>query len=105
MERVIVVTPENRAALWQWLTRHFEAYRKRLPPFAQAWLPKTFAPGRCSAAEADEMSAFLAPRVKELIGGDRGLGQTLEGIRQCGALREHVDRKALAEWVAGHAAK
>jgi len=97
--------PENRAALWQWLTQHFDAYRKRLPPFAQAWLPKTFSPGRCSVADADEMSAFLAPRAKDLIGGDRGLGQALEGIRQCGALREHVDRKALAEWVAAHAAK
>jgi alanyl aminopeptidase len=96
--------PENRAALWQWLAQHFDAYRKRLPPFAQAYLPKAFAVGSCSDADADEMSAFLAPRAKDLIGGDRGLGQALEGIRQCGALREHVDRKALAEWVAARAA-
>jgi alanyl aminopeptidase len=96
--------PENRAAMWQWLTGHFDAYRVRLPAFAQAYLPKTFDDGRCSTAAADEMSTFLAPRVKDLIGGDRGLGQTLESIRQCSALREHVDRKALAEWVAGHGA-
>ena len=66
-------------------------------------MSKTFSPGRCSTADADGMSAFLAPRTKDLIGGERGLGQTLEGIRQCSALREHVDRKALAEWSAAHA--
>jgi alanyl aminopeptidase len=96
--------PENRAAMWQWLVQHFDAYRVRLPAFAQAYLPDAFSDGRCSNTDADEMSTFLAPRVKDLIGGDRGLGQTLEAIRQCGALREHVDRKVLTEWIAGHAA-
>jgi alanyl aminopeptidase len=47
------------------------------------------------------MSAFIAPRVGQLIGGERGLRQTLEGIRQCAALRGRVDTKGLAEWVAG----
>jgi alanyl aminopeptidase len=94
-----IAEPENRTAMWQWLTRHFDAYRVRLPAFAQAYLPKTFDDGRCGTAAADEMSAFLAPRVKDLIGGERGLGQTLEGIRQCGALRGHIDRKPLADWI------
>ncbi len=97
--------PENRAALWDWLVAHFDAYRVRLPAFAQAYLSKTFAPGRCGTADAQSMSDFLAPRAKDLIGGERGLGQTLEGIRQCGALRDHVDRKALAEWSAAHATR
>lgn len=96
--------PENRAASWDWLMAHFDAYRARLPAFAQAYLPKTFAPGRCGSTDAQAMSDFLAPRTQDLIGGERGLGQTLEGIRQCGALRDHVDRKALAEWSAAHAA-
>ena len=94
--------PENRGAMWQWLMKNFDAYRVRLPAFAQAYLPKTFDDGRCSTAAAEEMSDFLAPRVKDLIGGERGLGQTLEGIRQCGALRGHVDRKPLADWISGH---
>jgi alanyl aminopeptidase len=94
--------PENRVAMWQWLVKNFDAYRVRLPAFAQAYLPKTFDDGRCSAAAADEMSTFLAPRVKDLIGGERGLGQTIEGIRQCGALRSHVDPRPLQEWIAGH---
>jgi len=95
--------PENRAALWNWLMKRFDAYRARLPAFAQAYLPRTFAPGRCGSADAQVMSDFLAPRAKDLIGGERGLGQTLERVRQCGALRDHVDRKALGEWSAAHA--
>ena len=89
--------PENRAAMWQWLTRHYDAYRVRLPAFAQSYLPKTFADGRCTIASADEMADFLTPRVDDLIGGQRGLGQALEQIRQCSSLREH-DAGALQDW-------
>lgn len=94
--------PENRAATWQWMTQHFDAYRARLSPFAQSKMPASFADGRCSDADADALSAFFAPRIKDLIGGERGLAQTLERTRQCGALREHVDAKPLDEWVAAH---
>ena len=65
-------------------------------------MPKTFADGRCSATDADELSAFFAPRIKDLVGGDRGLGQTLETIRQCASLREHVGPRALAGWIETH---
>jgi len=95
--------PENRAATWQWMTTHFDAFRTRLSPFAQSKMPATFADGRCSDADADTLSAFFAPRIKNLIGGERGLAQTLERVRQCGALRGHVDAKPLDEWVAAHA--
>jgi alanyl aminopeptidase len=91
--------PENRAAAWQWLQAHYAAYRERLPAFRVGYMPKMFADGRCSGAEADELSAFFAPRIKELVGGDRGLGQTLETIRQCASLREHEGPKALDAWV------
>ena len=91
--------PENRAAMWQWVQAHYAAYRARMPAFRQGYMPKEFADGRCSTQEADELSAFFAPRIKELIGGDRGLGQTLESIRQCASLRGHVGDRALAGWV------
>ncbi len=91
--------PENRAAAWQWLQAHYAAYRERLPAFRAGYMPKTFADGRCSGAEADELSAFFAPRIKELVGGDRGLGQTLETVRQCASLREHEGPRALEAWV------
>jgi len=94
--------PENRAAMWQWLLAHYDAYRTRLPAFRRGNMPKTFADGRCSAADADELSAFFAPRIKDLVGGDRGLGQTLETIRQCASLREHIGQRALAGWIETH---
>jgi alanyl aminopeptidase len=65
-------------------------------------MPRTFADGRCSAREADKLSAFFAPRIKDLVGGDRGLGQTLEGIRQCASLREHLGDRSLAAWLETH---
>lgn len=91
--------PENRKAAWHWLQAHYEAYRARQPAFHLGQMPKTFADGRCSAAEADELSSFFAPRINDLVGGERGLGQTLEGIRQCASLREHIGRRALAAWI------
>lgn len=91
--------PANRAATWQWLGQHFDDLRKRLPPFAQSRVPGMFADGRCSVAAADELAAFFTPRIKDLIGGERGLAQTVERIRQCSALREHTDARPLDEWV------
>ncbi|GAA0723507.1 M1 family metallopeptidase [Dokdonella soli] len=91
--------PENRGAMWSWLKAHFDAYRARLPAFAQSYLPRSVAGARCSTQEADELSAFFAPHIGQLIGGDRGLGQTLEGIRQCDALRGHAGAKALSSWL------
>jgi alanyl aminopeptidase len=94
--------PENRAAAWKWLQAHYAAYRERLPAFRAGYMPKSFADGRCSGAEADELSAYFAPRIKELVGGDRGLSQTLETIRQCASLREHEGPKALDAWIETH---
>lgn len=97
--------PENRAASWDWLTSNYESYRQRLSPFAQAGLPKSFSAGACSIADADRISAFMTPRIDKLIGGERGLAQTLESIRQCAALRDHIDRSAFAEWAAARGSK
>jgi alanyl aminopeptidase len=97
--------PDNRAALWQWLQDHYEAYRMRLPAFAQSEMPQSVAEGRCSNAAADELSNFFTPRIATLIGGERGLGQTLEEIRQCASLREHIGPKGLAGWDEAQAGK
>jgi len=43
--------------------------------------------------------------VKDLVGGERGLRQTLERIQQCSALREHTDTKPLSNWIKAHAAQ
>ncbi len=84
--------------MWQWMQPHFDAYRERLPAFAQSRLASTVAEGLCSQQAADELTQFLAPRVKHLIGGERGLSQTVETVRQCAALREHLGGNALADW-------
>jgi len=34
-----------------------------------------------------------------MVGGDRGLSQALETIRQCASLREHEGPKALDAWL------
>lgn len=96
--------PENRAAAWRWLTQHFDDYRRRLPAQAQTRLAETFATGRCGDADANEIATFLASRSQTLNGGDRGLTRALEDIRRCGALRAHIDRNALDDWIAAHAA-
>ena len=90
--------PENRAAFWQWFQAHYDAVRERLPPLAQGYLPRMVAGGRCSDAQAAELEKFFASRIKDLIGGQRSLAQTLEGARQCAALRGHVGEGALATW-------
>src|SRR6185312_15824362 len=94
--------PENRDAVWKWVQAHYDAYKQRLPAFRRGYMPKTVAEGRCSTKEADELSSYFAPRIKDLVGGERGLGQTLETIRQCASLREHLGPRALAAWVEAH---
>ncbi|HEX6832317.1 MAG TPA: M1 family aminopeptidase [Rudaea sp.] len=97
--------PENRDAFWTWLQTHYEAFRDRLPPLAQGRLPDLAEEGRCSDAQAAELETFFAPRIKQLIGGQRTLAQALEGTRQCAALREHVGEKGLASWAEAHPAQ
>ena len=94
--------PENRDAVWKWVQAHYDAYKQRLPAFRRGYMPKTVAEGRCDAKQADELSSYFAPRIKDLVGGERGLGQTLETIRQCASLREHLGPRALAAWVEAH---
>ena len=90
--------PENRELFWTWFKANFDKLQARLPPFAQGYTPAMAGPGRCSKAQADELQAFFAPRIKQLNGGERVLAQVLEGTNQCATLREHVGEKALAAW-------
>ena len=61
--------PENRAMMWQWLQRHFDAYRARLPAFAQSRLPALVADGRCDVAGADEADPDGRGRRVEAVAG------------------------------------
>ena len=90
---------ENRAAFWSWYQNHFEALLARMPDAYQRTLPRLPAVGRCDKADADSLQQWLAPRIRQIIGGERALAQSLEGVSQCDALREHVGEKSLATWV------
>jgi cytosol alanyl aminopeptidase len=96
--------PENRAGFWKWFQPHFDALRARLPDAYQSVLPRLAAAGRCSKAQSDEMRQWMAPRIKEVLGGERALAQSLEGVGQCTSLHDHVGEKALATWAEAHPA-
>ncbi len=95
-----VAERENRDAFWQWLESNFATLAARLPDQYQSILIRLASTKRCSKAEAEELRAWFAPRIKTIIGGERTLAQSLESIDQCTALREHVGEQALAEWAA-----
>jgi alanyl aminopeptidase len=89
---------ENRAAFWAWFQSHFDALLARMPDAYQRMLPRLPAVGRCANSDSEQLQQWLAPRIKGVIGGERALAQSLEGVSQCTALREHVGEKALATW-------
>ncbi|MBS0582111.1 MAG: ERAP1-like C-terminal domain-containing protein [Proteobacteria bacterium] len=96
---------ENRAGFWAWLKPHFDALRMRLPDSYQSSAIGYAGAGRCSKESGEEMREWFAPRIKQVIGGERKLAQSLEGVGTCGALRAHVGDKALATWVEAHPAR
>jgi alanyl aminopeptidase len=102
--RANIEEPENRAAFWTWFQAHYDALKARMSPLGRGYLPAVPATGRCSGAQADELRNFFEPRIKDLIGGERILAQSLEGISQCNSLREHVGEKSLATWAEAHPA-
>ena len=93
-----VAEPENQADFWPWFQAHFDALRGRLPDFYQGMLPRMVARGRCDKTQSDDMQQWFAPRIAQVIGGERSLAQSLEGVNQCSSLREHAGDKALANW-------
>ncbi|MBN8886391.1 MAG: M1 family metallopeptidase [Rudaea sp.] len=96
---------ENRAGFWAWLKPHFDTLVKRLPDSYQPMAISFAGDGRCGKAEGDEIREWFAPRIKDVIGGERHLAQTLEKVDTCAALREHVGDKALKNWAEAHPAR
>jgi alanyl aminopeptidase len=98
----VVAEPENVDAFWQWLKTHYQALAARLPDQFQSVLIRYAADNRCSKPQSDELRTWFAPRISRIVGGDRVLAQSLEGIDQCTALREHAGEASLATWAAAH---
>jgi len=97
-----VAEPENVDAFWQWLKTHYEALAARLPDQFQTLIIRFAGANRCSKAQSDELRTWFEPRITGIVGGDRVLAQSLEGIDQCTALREHLGEASLAIWAASH---
>jgi alanyl aminopeptidase len=98
-----VAEPENQAGFWPWFQVHFEALRARMPDAYQGVLPRLAARGRCEKSQSAELQQWFAPRIKQVIGGERALAQSVEGVEQCASLREHNGEKSLATWAETHA--
>jgi alanyl aminopeptidase len=84
----------TRDTAWSWLKSHFDALMPLLPDRFGGRLPLGFLV--CDAQRAEDLRAFLTPRVEQLAGGPRNLAQALEIAQQCiarvKAQRDSVER-------------
>jgi aminopeptidase N len=91
-ERVAILrrlpqSPVGRDALFTLMSRDFDRVVNAVPAFGRPRLPLSFA-GYCSADKAAAVDALFRPRLSVLGGGELELGQTLDAIRQCVALKD-----------------
>jgi alanyl aminopeptidase len=76
----MALRPAGRA----WVDANFDALDKRLAP-AGARLVGVYAEGMCSDADAAQLQAKFAQRMKDVEGGPMELRQTAEAIHLCAA--------------------
>ena len=88
-------TAEGRTAMWNWFVKHYDQVLVRIGTFASGYLPGLAGGGGCSRAEAERMTQFFTPRLKELSGADRGLAQSTEPTLLCAAWRARQDPGAI----------
>jgi alanyl aminopeptidase len=88
-------TPAGRTAMWNWFVKHYDQVVARTGTFASGYLPGLAGGGGCSQAEAERMTQFFTPRLKELSGADRGLAQSTESTLLCAALKAKQDSAAI----------
>ncbi|MBK7581791.1 MAG: M1 family metallopeptidase [Myxococcales bacterium] len=71
---------------YQWLTKHFDALKQRLPGFAVGRFPWVVA-ALCDEKAVAEAHDFFAPRLLRIEGADKHLSQATEAGKLCAALR------------------
>lgn len=86
---------EGRTAMWHWFVDHYDQVVARTGTFSSGYLPRLAGGGGCSQVEADRMTQFFTPRLKQLSGADRGLAQSTESTLLCAALRAKQDPAAI----------
>lgn len=84
-----------RADTRAWLRSEYDALMKKGPRGLGGGFVRLDAFARCSDAEADEISAWHEPRLREVEGGPRRLAQSVESIRLCAALKAAQQPKGL----------
>jgi alanyl aminopeptidase len=82
--RIQLGDERTREAAWAFLEQHIDELVARLSKRNAGWLPGLAWPF-CSAAMAERVQAFFAPRIEQLTGGPRTLAAAVEGLRLCGA--------------------
>ncbi|PZQ58908.1 MAG: peptidase M1 [Sphingomonas taxi] len=78
--------PAGADALFALLSRDFDRAMAGVPAFVRPRMPGLFA-GYCSADKAAAVEALFRPKLAALGGGELQLGQALDAIRQCVALK------------------
>ena len=84
---------EGRAATWNWFVRNHDKVLKRTGSHTSGRIPGLVGGNGCSQEDADQLTAFFEPRVKELVGTERSFKQTRENALLCKAL---VDKQPSA---------
>ena len=86
---------ENRELNYQWMTRHYDALAKRMPPFALAATIR-FADG-CSPQRLEAAKTFFTPE-RRAVGFDIELAKTEDHVTDCATLRR-LDGNALRNFL------
>ena len=78
---------DNREAIFEWITAHYDLLPERLSERRMRWLPWRSA-YFCTKRDRDRVEAFYAERSKEHQGGERVLRNVLEQIEICAAVAQ-----------------
>ncbi|MGH7724502.1 MAG: M1 family metallopeptidase [Candidatus Eiseniibacteriota bacterium] len=78
--------PEERDAVFSWITKNYDAVLKRIPPMYVAFMP--YAAGGCSAPRLAAGKAFFSEPKNSVPGMDKEIAKMSEGVEDCLALRQ-----------------
>jgi alanyl aminopeptidase len=89
--------PELREQAWAWTKEHFDQLVKKLEPQTFGTIQLLQELGVfCDDARAEELRAFLSPRLAAIEGGAREGASTIEGVTLCAAKRKAQEPGARA---------
>ncbi len=84
--RVTADRPEERDAVFAWMTKNYDAILKRIPPMLAVFMP--YAAGGCSAERLAAGRTFFSESAHSPPGTEKELAKMTEGVEDCLALRQ-----------------